>query len=65
MILNLSLAFQVCWGYPGLAQVGVLGSDDGDWSWFLLIRFLHLPFPIWYSLELVVIVVSGLSLFFL
>jgi hypothetical protein len=27
--------------------VGVLGSDDGEWSWFLLVRFLRLPFAIW------------------
>jgi hypothetical protein len=27
--------------------VGVLGSDDGEWSWFFLVRFLHLPFAIW------------------
>jgi hypothetical protein len=33
-------------GYPGQAEVGVLGSDDGEWSWFLLVRFLHLPFAI-------------------
>jgi hypothetical protein len=33
-------------GYPGLAEVGVLGSDDGEWSWFLLVRFLHLLFAI-------------------
>ena len=46
-------------GCPGLAGVGVLGSDDGEWSWFLLVRFLRLPLAIWYSLELVVIVVSG------
>jgi hypothetical protein len=39
--------------------VGVLCSDDGELSWFLLVRFLHLPFAIWKSLELVVIVVSG------
>jgi hypothetical protein len=32
---------------PGLAEVGVLGSDDGEWSWFLLVRFLSLPFAIW------------------
>ena len=32
-------------GYPGLAELGVLGSDDGEWSWFLLVRFLHLPLP--------------------
>jgi hypothetical protein len=31
-------------GCPGLAEVGVLGSDDGEWSWFLLVRFLYLPF---------------------
>jgi hypothetical protein len=34
-------------GCPGLAEVGVLGSDDGEWSWFLLVRFLCLPFTIW------------------
>ena len=32
-------------GYPGLAKVGVLGSDDGEWSWFLLVRFLFLLSP--------------------
>jgi hypothetical protein len=25
----------------------VLCSDDGEWSLFLLVRFLHLPFAIW------------------
>jgi hypothetical protein len=44
-------------GCPVLGEVGVLGSDDGEWSWFLLIGFLRLPFAIWQSLELVVIVV--------
>ena len=34
-------------GYPGLAVVGVLGPDDAQWSWFLLVRFLDLPFAIW------------------
>jgi hypothetical protein len=34
-------------GYPGLAEVGVLGSDDDERSWFLLVRFLRLPFAIW------------------
>jgi hypothetical protein len=34
-------------GYQGLAMVGLLGPDDAKWSWFLLIRFLHLPFAIW------------------
>ena len=46
-MLNPNLAFQVCWGYPGLAEVGVLGSDDAEQSWFLLVRFLCLPFTIW------------------
>jgi hypothetical protein len=27
--------------------LGVLGSNDGEWSWFLLIRYLHLSFVIW------------------
>jgi hypothetical protein len=34
-------------GYPDLAEVGVLGSDDGEWSCFLLVRFLLLPFAVW------------------
>ena len=34
-------------GCPGLGGVGVLRSDDGEWSWFLLVRFLCLPFTIW------------------
>ena len=46
-------------GCPGLGEVGVLGSDDGEWSWFLLVRFLCLPFTIWQSLELVDLFVSG------
>jgi hypothetical protein len=28
--------------YPELAVVGVLGSDDDEWSWFLLVIFLCL-----------------------
>ena len=32
-------------GCPGLGGVGVLVSDDGEWSWFLLLRFLCLPGP--------------------
>jgi hypothetical protein len=39
-------------GYPGLVVVGVLGSDDAQWSWFLLVRFICLPFAIWKSLVL-------------
>ena len=69
MILNPILVFFFFFsgvlGYPGLAELGVLGSDDGESSCFLLIRFLHLPFVIWESLVLVVIVVSGWSLFLL
>jgi hypothetical protein len=34
-------------GYPGLAEVGVLGSDNGEWTWSLLVIFLCLPFAIW------------------
>jgi hypothetical protein len=34
-------------GYPGLAEMGVLGSDDSQWFWFLLVSFLPLPFAIW------------------
>jgi hypothetical protein len=55
MILNLRLAFfgvGGVLGYPGLAVVGILGSDDAQCSWFLLVKFLHLPFAIWKSLVL-------------
>ena len=52
-------------GYLGLAEVGVLGSDDGEWSWFLLVRFLSLPFTIWNSLVLDVLAVSAWSLLLL
>jgi hypothetical protein len=34
-------------GYPGLVEVRVLGSDDGEWYYFLLVRFLCLPFAVW------------------
>jgi hypothetical protein len=34
-------------GYPGLTVVNVLGSDDTQCSWFLLVRFLRLPFTNW------------------
>jgi hypothetical protein len=33
-------------GYPGLAELGVLVSDEGEHSWFLLVRYLYLPFAI-------------------
>jgi hypothetical protein len=39
--------------------VGVLHSDDGEWSWFLLVGVLCLPFTIWYSLELCRIYLAG------
>jgi hypothetical protein len=34
-------------GCPGQVEVGVQGSDDDEWSCFLLVRFLPLPFAIW------------------
>ena len=52
-------------GYRGMAEVGILGSDDGEWRWFLLVRFLCLPFAICLALVLVVRVVSGWILFLL
>jgi hypothetical protein len=39
-------------GYPGLIVAGVLDSDEAQCSWFLLVRFLHLPFAVWKSLVL-------------
>ena len=39
-------------GYPLLVVVDVLGSDDAQCSWFLLVRFLRLPLAIWKSLVL-------------
>ena len=52
-------------GYPGLTVVGILGSDDGEWSWFLLVRFLSLLIAIWYSPVLDVLAFSGWSYFLL
>ena len=46
-------------GYPGLAVVGELGSDDVMLPWFLLETFLHLPFAILLFLVLVGPVLSG------
>jgi hypothetical protein len=46
-------------GNLGLAVVGELGSDVDKQSWFLLVRFLYLPFAIWLSLVLDVLAVSG------
>jgi hypothetical protein len=31
--------------YPGLSVVSLLGYDDNEWSWFLLVRFLSVPLP--------------------
>ena len=41
-------------GYPGLTVVGILGSDDAQCSWFLLVGFLRLSFTIWKSLVLMI-----------
>ena len=64
MILNQSLAFLVCWGYPGLTVLGELGSDDAKELWFLLLMFFPLPLGIWLSLVLAGLAISdcGLSL---
>jgi hypothetical protein len=29
-------------GYPGMSEVGLLGSDDGEWCWFLLDSYVCL-----------------------
>ena len=39
--------FSGLFGYPGLAELGGLGSDDGELSWFLLAILLCLPLAIW------------------
>jgi hypothetical protein len=46
MLLNPGLVSDVL-GCPGVGQMGMLGSDDGEWPWFLLVRFLCLSFAIW------------------
>jgi hypothetical protein len=52
--------------YPELTDMGVLGSDDGEWSWFLLVTFFFfLPFDISESLVTVLIAVSGWNFFLL
>ena len=40
-------------GYPGLAVVGELGSDDAHVFWILLCMVLCLPFDIWISVVFV------------
>jgi hypothetical protein len=47
---KLESCFSGVLGNLGLAVVGVLGFDDAHYSWFLLVRFLSLPFAIWKSL---------------
>jgi hypothetical protein len=44
--LKTQSCFSGVWGYPGIAVVGILGSDDVKLSWFLLARFFPLPFDI-------------------
>ena len=60
-------------GYPGLAEVGVLGSDDGDWSCFcarkiLMFAFCHLIISgvscyscLWLELVPLVILLASIS----
>jgi hypothetical protein len=47
MIFKSESCFLGVLGYPELAVVGVLGYDDAEWSLFLLVSILHLPFDIW------------------
>jgi hypothetical protein len=42
-ILDLNLAFPVCWGILLLAMVEELGSNDAKYLCFLLLMFLHFP----------------------
>jgi hypothetical protein len=46
-------------GYPGLAGVRELGSNDAKKSWFLLVSFLFLPFTTWLFLVVFGLAVSG------
>ena len=52
-------------GYPRLAVVGELGSDDAKYPQFLLLTFLCLPLAMWLSLVLAYLAVSDCSLSFL
>jgi hypothetical protein len=49
-------------GYPGIAVVGELGSNDAKYLWFLLLMFLLLPLTIWISLVLSGLAISGCRL---
>ena len=59
MILNQNLAFLLCWGIQGSAE---LGSDDAKYHCFGLFMFLPLPLAIQLSLMLAVLVVSDCDL---
>ena len=50
-------------GYPGLVVVGVLGSDDAQGSWFLLVKFFAFHHLVISGVN--VLAVSGGSLFLL
>ena len=39
-------------GYPGLAVLGELGSDEAKQTWFVSFMFLPLSLAIWLSLVL-------------
>ena len=56
-------------GYPGLAEVGVLCSDDGEWSWILTFAFCHLVISgvscyscVWLELVPPVILLASVSI---
>ena len=69
MILKSESWFSGMLGYPGLIVVGLLGSDDGERSWFLLITFdfCHLLISgfsyscLWLELEPPVILLASVS----
>ena len=54
--------FSSALGYPRLAVVGELGSDDAKYPQFLLLAFLCLPLAMWLSLVLVGLTISDWSL---
>ena len=64
MILDLNLAFQVCWGIQDLLWWENC-SDGAKEPWFLLLMFLCLPPTIWLSLVLPALDISDWSLSFL
>ena len=54
--------FSCVLGYPRLAVVGELHSDDAKYPWFLLFMFLPLLLAIWLSMVLAGLVVSDCNL---